>query len=317
MNNLVSVIMPTRNYGQFIADAILSVVNQNYKNIELILINDGSTDNTNDVVNSIDFVNRKLQYFSSHGIGAAAARNFGLKQSSGDFILFLDADDILVPGSISLLMSNVHENSADIVVGAWENFTTNKRWANEYRYIESIFTGNGFANIIYRRPVISSFILRKPEILFDESLIVSEVLDFLFNFGCSSPKVKLIADKVVMIRQHSTSNRLSVENDHFEPAHRLNIFMKWKRQYDAIGILDRELRAAIDCNLLHLLFEIRSRGGSLKNLCKEVNLGNLSEFIVCDDRASKLASLVGVRPAIEIMQMYRKFRYSLKHGSKK
>lgn len=315
MDDLVSVIMPTRNYGQFIADAILSVVNQDYKNVELIVINDGSTDNTNDVVNSIDFKNRKLQYLSSDGVGAAASRNFGLKQSGGDFVLFLDADDILVPGSISLLMSSVHENSADIVVGAWENFNTNMRGENEYLNIETIFTGNSFANIIYRRPVISSFILRKQEILFDERLVVSEVLDFIFNYGCSSPKVKLLTDKVVMIRQHSTSNRLSVENDHFEPVHRLNIFMKWKSKYDEIGILDRELRAAIDYNLLHLLFEIRSRGGSLKNLCEEVNLDNLSEFIVCDNRVSKLAALVGVRPAIEIIQMYRKIRYSLKHGS--
>ncbi len=90
----VSVIIPTYNYGHFIKDAIDSVFNQTYKNIECIIIDNGSTDNTKEMIKPfLELTNFK--YFETENKGVSNARNFGVQQSTGDLILFLDADDLI------------------------------------------------------------------------------------------------------------------------------------------------------------------------------------------------------------------------------
>lgn len=91
MNSTVSVVIPTHNYGRFIADAIDSVLAQTYPIAEIIVVDDGSTDDTEKVVASFG---DKVKYIKQKNAGVCTARNTGVKNSSGDLIAFLDADDI-------------------------------------------------------------------------------------------------------------------------------------------------------------------------------------------------------------------------------
>ena len=91
LNILFSVIIPTHNRASFIAKTILSVLNQTYENFELILVDDGSTDNTEEIVNSIK--DERIKYFKIPNSERGAARNFGMGKSKGDYITFLDSDD--------------------------------------------------------------------------------------------------------------------------------------------------------------------------------------------------------------------------------
>ena len=88
---LISVIIPCFNHAHFLPDAIKSVLNQSYKNTEIIVVDDGSSDNTNDVATS--FPDVKYVYQTNQGL--SAARNTGLKKSNGKYLVFLDADDFL------------------------------------------------------------------------------------------------------------------------------------------------------------------------------------------------------------------------------
>ena len=90
---LVSVLMPLNNKASYVAEAIESVLNQTYPNIELIIIDDGSTDESFDVAKQ--FVSDKVQLYRQANRGVSAARNVAFKYSKGDFIQYLDADDIL------------------------------------------------------------------------------------------------------------------------------------------------------------------------------------------------------------------------------
>ena len=93
---LVSIIMPTYNCGRFIADAIQSVLAQTYKAWELIIVDDGSTDNTADIVTS--FSDPRIRYLSNEqNMGAALTRNKALREAKGHYIAFLDADDLWTP----------------------------------------------------------------------------------------------------------------------------------------------------------------------------------------------------------------------------
>jgi glycosyltransferase involved in cell wall biosynthesis len=96
---LVSVIIPTYNYGAYIIEAINSVKNQTYKPIEIIVIDDGSTDGTDKIVAPFlkDIIYKKIE-----NKGVSAARNTGIKLSEGEYIAFLDADDYWAPDKIKL-----------------------------------------------------------------------------------------------------------------------------------------------------------------------------------------------------------------------
>lgn len=96
---LVSVIIPTYNHGRFIGEAIESVLNQTYPNFEIIIIDNYSEDNTEEVVTSYQDDRIKYLKFKNHGI-IAASRNHGIKRARGDFIAFLDSDDIWLPHKI-------------------------------------------------------------------------------------------------------------------------------------------------------------------------------------------------------------------------
>lgn len=96
-NPLVSIVIPTYNYARYLSRAIESCLLQSYKNLEIIVVDDGSTDNTRDILRDME---GRLLYTYQENKGVSAARNTGLEASTGAFITFLDADDYLTEDSI-------------------------------------------------------------------------------------------------------------------------------------------------------------------------------------------------------------------------
>lgn len=93
--SLVSVIIPTFNYGHFIGATLESLLAQTYRNWECIIIDDGSSDNTHDVVETFCSRDTRFKYIYQENKGMSAARNIGIKEAAGSYIQFLDADDLL------------------------------------------------------------------------------------------------------------------------------------------------------------------------------------------------------------------------------
>ncbi|WP_207432383.1 glycosyltransferase family A protein [Sabulibacter ruber] len=106
---LVSIIMPAYNAGSYIFQSIQSVVNQTYLNWELIIVDDGSTDNTAEVISQINDV--RIKYFRQSNQGVASARNKALTLISGDFFCFLDADDVYPKNSLLCRLQVFKANS--------------------------------------------------------------------------------------------------------------------------------------------------------------------------------------------------------------
>ncbi len=98
MNRQVSVIIPTYNYADYLPKAIDSVLAQSYPHIEVIVVNDGSTDHTAEVIKAYA---GKVRYIEQGNQGAAAARNRGLQAAKGDYLCFLDADDAYLPDNVA------------------------------------------------------------------------------------------------------------------------------------------------------------------------------------------------------------------------
>ena len=96
---LVSIIIPAHNCEKYIADAINSCINQNYSNIEIIVVNDGSTDSTQVIVEGFLY-DPRVKLINQENQGVSTARNVGINNSSGKYITFLDSDDTLAPDTI-------------------------------------------------------------------------------------------------------------------------------------------------------------------------------------------------------------------------
>ena len=93
MNSLVSIIMPSWNTASFIAESIQCVIDQTYSNWELIIVDDCSTDNTDEVI--AKFTDNRIKYFKNEkNSGAALTRNRALREAQGEWIAFLDSDDL-------------------------------------------------------------------------------------------------------------------------------------------------------------------------------------------------------------------------------
>lgn len=117
---LVSVIIPVYNSSKTIERTIASVLDQDYPNIEIIVVNDGSTDDTESILNKYS---DKINYYFQSNAGVSAARNLGFEKSSGEFIQYLDADDLLAKNKISIQIDALIKNNADVAYGDWVRFT--------------------------------------------------------------------------------------------------------------------------------------------------------------------------------------------------
>jgi hypothetical protein len=109
--DLVSVIIPCYNYGHFVADAIGSALSQNYSNVEIVVCDDGSTDNSVEVIKKYPDV-KLIQH--STNLGLPAARNDAIKASTGKYIIPLDADDMLLPTAVESIVDTFHKSDASV-----------------------------------------------------------------------------------------------------------------------------------------------------------------------------------------------------------
>jgi glycosyltransferase involved in cell wall biosynthesis len=203
----VSVIIPTFNNAEFIGKAVKSVLNQSYNNIELIVIDDGSTDNTKEIVTRID--DRRLKYYYQPNQERCVARNNGIEKSHGKYISFLDSDDYYlknkIKNEVKFLTNNFH---ADMVVSGFRRVGENNKVIREKRYPNNKFIP--LSDFIYGNPFSPCSTMIKSEYVkkvdgFDEELKAGEDWDFHFRLamsGCAIVAISQIAS-IYRFRKHA------------------------------------------------------------------------------------------------------------------
>ncbi len=183
---LITVIIPCFNYGRFLPEALESIRSQDYPSIEIIVVDDGSTDDTREIAER----NRKVKYIYQANQGLSAARNTGIKNSEGQFLIFLDADDWLLPDAININLSYLKQNKEfAFVSGAFEMvFAESGKIENNIQEVKSdhylhLLQGNYIgvpATVLYRRWIFD-------EILFDTSLKSCQDYDLYFRITRKYP----------------------------------------------------------------------------------------------------------------------------------
>lgn len=131
VDGLVSVIMPSWNTGKFIAESIQSVIDQTYENWELIIVDDCSTDNTDEVV--AKFTDKRIRYFKNEkNSGAALSRNRALREANGEWIAFLDSDDLWSSNKLEHQIKFMNEHGYTLSYTEYEKIDEESKPLNIY-----------------------------------------------------------------------------------------------------------------------------------------------------------------------------------------
>jgi glycosyltransferase involved in cell wall biosynthesis len=129
MNNpLVSIIIPLHNGSKYLAETVQSALNQTWQHKEIIIVDDGSTDSSLQIAKS--FENEIVKVFTQKNKGAAAARNAGLKESKGDYVQFLDADDLLSPNKIKAQLACLNGSVTHLTICKTVHFNDGESYLN-------------------------------------------------------------------------------------------------------------------------------------------------------------------------------------------
>ena len=158
----ITVILPAYNAGAFIKTAIASVLAQDFAGFELIIINDGSTDNTAGICTEYMSKDNRISLINQKNAGVSAARNAGLEQAAGEYICFLDADDYLEPDAFALMLAAIEQYSADSCICGYTNIYP----GNSVEPVPAPFANGvyGFAEITGQLvlPLLSGRLAKRP-----------------------------------------------------------------------------------------------------------------------------------------------------------
>lgn len=215
LNNIepkISVIIPTYNRGNLIANSIKGVLNQTYKNLEIIIVDDGSIDNTKEEVFKI--LNDRIKYIKlAKNSGGSNARNVGIKSAKGSLISFQDSDDIFYPNKLELQSKNIfnkHSHLDFCKIKVFHENSFSKFYPNE-RQENSIFKNNIFNELISKGNFISTqSILVKSRIMkkfcFDINLPRWQDYDLILRM---LPKIKISYTNKTLVELHHQKDSIT------------------------------------------------------------------------------------------------------------
>ena len=214
MNSKVSVIVPCYNQAQFLPETLDSVLAQTHQNWECIIVNDGSTDNTETI--AMDYCDRdkRFVYHKKENGGLSSARNAGLDIAQGDYVQFLDSDDILLPNKFEYQIRAIETDNSDVCVCHHSMFTTdiNQTWENafstciyDFTYQNFIYNwGPNFIIAIHSGLFRLSF-LQSHNIHFDERIRALEDWLFWTKIATKGASFSELKDKLALYRTHVSS----------------------------------------------------------------------------------------------------------------
>lgn len=185
----VSIIVPLYNSASVIKRCMLSVLNQTYTNLELVLVDDGSTDSSMEICLALQKSDDRVKIFQKKNGGASSARNYGIEKATGTWVTFLDSDDYLEPNFLTELMA--FANSCPLLVGGFKRFgdkvdeaVPEEQHIDIKKDLEDLWNKSVRKFIywfiwgkIYRTEVIKKYNLR-----FEERMFFSEDLCFLLSY---------------------------------------------------------------------------------------------------------------------------------------
>ena len=217
---LVSIIVPAYNVENYIAECIESITGQTYSNIEIIVIDDGSSDATSSIVSSKARKDSRIKLFTIANSGVSAARNFGLDKAVGYYIQFVDGDDFLQSDAVEILVDEMESSDADWVNFQYYRIDEFKNPLENYNFVNTIIDTPDFDKrfgliindlleyyIGYEvwNKLFKTTIIKENNIKFFEDCHIGEDLGFNICYGLFANKISCIKNRLYFYRQRNDS----------------------------------------------------------------------------------------------------------------
>lgn len=273
---MISVIVPMYNSEKYIDRCIESLIMQTYTDIEIVLVDDGSKDNTFTVCRKYTETDDRVKYFFQENKGVSGARNTGILKSTGEYIMFVDSDDWMPTEGIELLYDKMQDNVLDMVIGGLSRV---KEGENDYYKFEAkILTGQDSVakeisrcylsalasspcGKIYKRNIMEG-------ICFDEKMTLGEDLFFNLNYFNRCNSIEIISD---VVYYYADDNSNSLTNSYIRNTFEMmkRIYSYAEKYFDKIEIeystkIDRSQSA-----YKFFVFSIAYLVRSIENACKK------------------------------------------------
>lgn len=296
--DLVSVIVPVYNSEKYLNKCLDSILNQTYKNIEVVIIDDGSTDNSLSICKKYSTLNKQIKLFSEENKGVSHARNIGINIATGQWIIFLDSDDWMESNAIMDAIDLINKNNYDTICWNYKKLINNEFFYcnkidesvvnNEKDLISILYSiiESGYYDINYfgeyiRAPwakMLNKKIIEDNNIRFDETLYIGEDAIFLLEYFKNAKNVKFVNKYNNIYRIISTSSVGKYKDDLDEQIiiqlEKINNLMKDVTSVD-INILKNIIFRFYLNSIYELIYNYNFKNNHKKNTF------DLVEFIKC------------------------------------
>lgn len=212
MNNLVSVIVPVYNSEKYIKRCIESLICQNYKDIEIILVDDGSIDRSGEICDEYSKKDSRVITIHKKNGGVSSARNVGLKSAKGDFITFCDSDDWVEKDIYEILVNAINESHSEIACCKY--ITENLNLSNKHleaklidreTAVKLVINNNEYGGYLWNKMFSRNVIYDKGLILFNEDIHILEDQLFVIKAISNCKKVSIIDSRLYHYEQNEGS----------------------------------------------------------------------------------------------------------------
>lgn len=219
----ISVIIPTYNVEKYIDECFDSLINQTFKDFEIIVVDDGSTDSTGYMIERYAEIFKNIRIIKQKNSGSAGGpRNRGIEVSRGEYLFFLDPDDVLPYNSLELLYEAVRRSNSEIVCGNFLRFNSKKAWSVKH-VSEKIFFEERVVkfeeapellnNIITCNKLYSADFIKKNNIRYHEEIRYGEDRVFMLDAYTKADKIHIIPQIIYKYRGREDKNNVSATQD--------------------------------------------------------------------------------------------------------
>lgn len=245
MSPKISVIIPVYNLEEYLEEGMNSILNQSFKDIEVIAVDDGSSDNSFDILNSFANKDNRVSVINlPQNRGQSAARNEGLKKAKGKYIYFFDGDDILKKNALEILYNEAEDNDLDVVNFDAETFHHDKKLDFNPNYDRSdaipnkIFNGEEYFDYLIMNNLLSVStplnlirrnFLKENYLEFIEGIIHEDEI-YITKLYISAKKVKHI-DKVLYKRRIRSNSTMTTKKTRYNLISYMKVINKIKDLY--------------------------------------------------------------------------------------
>ncbi len=254
MDEIVSVIIPVYNVEQYIEECLESIINQTYTVLDIIIINNGSSDLSGNICQKYANMDERVHYIVQENKGVSAARNMGLKFSKGQYVCFCDADDIYELNYVETMLATMKEVRVDLVICGYNlivgkekrNYSNigDSQYLDQESLLENIFLNNnigGFVwNKLFKRDLLNG-------VYFEENYQICEDTDFVFRYLENCKKTYVTTQRLYNYRSrcgsavNNMSNLFDEDNQLkyavvYEKLMKLDMLSEESKQYIKCGI---------------------------------------------------------------------------------